>query len=141
MSEILWRLHLATSPEAVWDLLATDEGRQRFWAERSHQAGGSFELRFPNGERVTCVVQEERPPYRFVVSYFDGSRLTWELTAATGGGTVLTLRESGVPEGTLAEQRAGWVSVLLCLKAAADFGIDLRNHDRERTWDQGYVEN
>jgi hypothetical protein len=29
----------------------------------------------------------------------------------------------------------------MALKAAADFGVDLRNHDRQRTWEQGYVEN
>jgi hypothetical protein len=29
----------------------------------------------------------------------------------------------------------------LVLKAAADFGADLRNHDPARTWEQGYVEN
>lgn len=33
------------------------------------------------------------------------------------------------------------VSVLLALKAAADFGVDLRNHDRERTWRKGYAHN
>jgi hypothetical protein len=31
--------------------------------------------------------------------------------------------------------------VLLALKSAADFGVDLRNHDPARTWDQGYAEN
>jgi hypothetical protein len=33
------------------------------------------------------------------------------------------------------------VSVLLALKAAADFGVDLRNHDPARTWWQGYCDN
>jgi hypothetical protein len=36
---------------------------------------------------------------------------------------------------------AGWVSVLMCLKAAVDFGVDLRAHDPEKHWDNGYVEN
>ena len=40
-----------------------------------------------------------------------------------------------------AENRAGWVSVLLTLKAAADFGVDLRNHDPTRTWDQDFADN
>jgi hypothetical protein len=31
--------------------------------------------------------------------------------------------------------------VLLALRSAADFGVDLRNHDLARTWDQGYAEN
>jgi len=33
------------------------------------------------------------------------------------------------------------VSVLLALKAVADFGVDLRNHDRRRSWTAGYVDN
>jgi predicted nucleic acid-binding Zn ribbon protein len=33
------------------------------------------------------------------------------------------------------------VSVLMALKAAVDFSVDLRNHDPDRTWDHGYVEN
>ncbi|MGH9769506.1 MAG: hypothetical protein ACREAB_18940 [Blastocatellia bacterium] len=48
-------------------------------------------------------------------------------------------------EGAKASDRieviAGWVSVLMALKAAVDFGIDLRNHDPQRTWDEGFVEN
>ena len=36
---------------------------------------------------------------------------------------------------------AGWVSVLLTLKAAIDFDVDIRNHDPKRTWDQGYADN
>jgi len=36
---------------------------------------------------------------------------------------------------------AGWVSVLMALKAAVDHGVDLRNHDPQRTWDQGYADN
>jgi hypothetical protein len=35
---------------------------------------------------------------------------------------------------------AGWVSVLLALKAAADFRVDLRSHDPQRTWSQGYAD-
>jgi uncharacterized protein YndB with AHSA1/START domain len=141
MPDITWRLHLATAPEGVYELLTTDAGRQRFWAERSHQAGDTFELRFPDGQWLTCVVLEARPPERFVVRYFAGSQVAFELRPAPGGGTDLTLRETGVPEESLAENRAGWVSVLLALKAAADFGVDLRNHAADRTWAHGYVEN
>jgi hypothetical protein len=30
--------------------------------------------------------------------------------------------------------------VLFPFKAAADFGVDLRNHDPSRSWDQGYAD-
>jgi len=32
-------------------------------------------------------------------------------------------------------------SVLLAIKAFADFVIDLRNHSHEKNWDTGFVEN
>jgi hypothetical protein len=31
-------------------------------------------------------------------------------------------------------------SVLRALKAAADFDVDVRDHDPERTWAQGYAD-
>lgn len=46
-----------------------------------------------------------------------------------------------VPDETRAEFTAGWVSLLLTMKAAIDHGVDLRNHDPERTWVQGYADN
>jgi hypothetical protein len=49
--------------------------------------------------------------------------------------------DASVKEEWKGEVRAGWVSVLLALKAAADFGVDLRNHDAARTWAQGYCDN
>lgn len=36
---------------------------------------------------------------------------------------------------------AGWVSVLMAMKAAVDFGIDLRNHDSDMAWAQGFADN
>jgi hypothetical protein len=39
-----------------------------------------------------------------------------------------------------AETAAGWLNVLLPLKAWLQHGIDLRNHDPERTWDHGFVD-
>ena len=141
MSEIVWRLRLAAPPERVYEMLATDAGRTRFWAERSERRGDSVALTFPNGEHLDCPVLAEAPPHHFALGYFDGSRVDFRLAPAAGGGTELTLVESAVPAATAAGNRAGWVSVLLALKAAADFGVDLRNHDADRTWDQGYVEN
>lgn len=56
------------------------------------------------------------------------------------GGTDLQLTETGVPESETLENLPGWVSVLLALKAAVDFGVDLRNHHPARQWEQGYVD-
>ena len=141
MAQIEWRLHLASPPDAVWELLATDAGRASFWAESAPEKAGAIEFAFINGTRWRGAVLAAECPRVFAVEYFGGSRATFNLTPDGAGGTDLTLVESGVPEAWEAENRAGWISVLMALKAAADSGVDLRNHDPARTWDQGYCDN
>ena len=140
-SEIRWRLHLASPPEAVWELLATDDGRARFWAESAVERDGEIEFAFINGARWRGAILAAERPRLFAVEYFGGSRATFALEPDGARGTDLTLVETNVPEEWDAENRAGWVSVLLELKAVADFGADLRNHDSRRTWSQGYCDN
>jgi hypothetical protein len=57
------------------------------------------------------------------------------------GGTDLELTDRGVPAQDRTEVIAGWVSVLMALKAAVDFGGDLRNHNQQRTWETGFADN
>ena len=140
-SEIEWRIHLVSSPEAVWELLATDDGRARFWAESAVERDGSIEFEFVNGMQWRGRVLAAERPRSFAVEYFGGSRASFELASDGAGGTDLTLREVDVPAEWADENRAGWVSVLLELKAACDFDVDLRNHDVSRTWSQGYCDN
>jgi uncharacterized protein YndB with AHSA1/START domain len=139
-NDIVWRLLLDAEPHRVFDLLATDSGRAAFWAERTEQRGEEIEFHFPNGERLLTRILVHRPAEVFALTYFGGSLVRFELKPVPSG-TDLMLSESGVPNAELADNRAGWVSVLLNLKAQADFGIDLRNHDPERTWSRGYVDN
>lgn len=140
---IVWRVHLRSAPATVFAMLGTDAGRERFWAERSRSTtdGAGFELEFPNGQRLTCRVLAREAPRKFAVEYFGGSRAEFHLASDGRGGTDLTLTETGVPAAEWAENYAGWVSVLLVLKAACDHGIDLRARDSARTWDQRFVEN
>ena len=139
-SLIRWRLHLKSPPSAVYDILATDEGRARFWAESASEEAGHILFRFPNGWKWRGKILEQIPPTLFSLIYFD-SETSFELQDDGAGGTDLTLIDRDVPEKYRDEVTAGWVSVLLALKAAADFNIDLRNHDLTRTWDQGYCNN
>ena len=133
---IIWRLHLSSPPDAVYPLLATDEGRARFWAERAEERGGEIDFRFPDGSGWRGRVLANDPPRSFALEYL-GARVEFELADDGEGGTDVTL----VDQSDHPETRAGWVSVLLALKAAADHGVDLRNHDRRRTWEHGFVDN
>jgi hypothetical protein len=139
-SPIRWKIHLASDPGAVFAALATDEGRARFWAEESAESGGIIQFRFPNGATLDSEVAAKDPPLRFAIRYFGGSLATFELEPANGG-TDLTLTETGVPASDWLANYAGWLSVLFALKGAVDFGVDIRNHDPSRTWDEGFVDN
>jgi hypothetical protein len=46
-----------------------------------------------------------------------------------------------IDESIRMEMAAGWVSVLMAMKAAVDHGVDLRNHDASRSWSNGYADN
>jgi uncharacterized protein YndB with AHSA1/START domain len=138
---IHWRLHLAAPPAVVYALLATAEGRARFWAESAVESAGAIDFVFPNGVRWHGEILQADPDRRYSVRYYGGSTTTFELGEDGQGGTDLTLTDAGVPEADRTEVSAGWVSVLMALKAAVDFGVDLRNHHPRRTWEEGYVEN
>lgn len=138
---ITWKIRLRASPETVYDLLATVEGRERFWAEEAPEVDGAIRFRFPGGERLDARILERVPGRRFAFEYFDRSRAVFELEERPDGGCDLTLRESGLSPETREQNAPGWVSVLLSLKAAADFGVDLRNHAPEASWAEGFVDN
>lgn len=137
---ITWKLHLSASPEQVFERLSTDEGRRSFWADSAERSGDHIDFRFSNGATLRSRLISTDPGREFRLSYFEGSTVTFRLEGDGRGGTDLVLVEEGVSETSWPENLPGWVSVLLNLKAAVDFDVDLRSHDPERTWEDGYVD-
>jgi uncharacterized protein YndB with AHSA1/START domain len=136
---IKWRLHLASPPEQVYRALATDEGRASFWAESAPEIEGVVHFEFVNGVRYAGRILDQDPPRRWSVEYFE-STATFVLEPDGNGGTEMTMLNVGVKGEHRDEVTAGWLNVLLPLKAAVDFGVDLHNHDSARSWDQGYAD-
>jgi hypothetical protein len=136
---IRWKLHLGSPPEVVFTYLATDDGRQKFWVERSTSRGPDLEFIFSNGLRCNAKVLLSEAPRAISFLYFD-TVAEFRLESDGSQGTDLTLTNAGVHESEWNEVNAGWLNVLLPLKAAVDFGIDLRNHDPGRTWEQRFVD-
>lgn len=135
---IRWKLSLKSSPERVYAALATDEGRASFWALEAKEHNGAIHFRFPNRIEEVSSVLAAKPPSLFEILYF-GARTRFEI-AADGPGSILTLTAENVPQHEWNEVHAGWVAVLLALKGRVDFGIDLRNGDPARSWDEGFVD-
>jgi GNAT superfamily N-acetyltransferase/uncharacterized protein YndB with AHSA1/START domain len=136
-----WRVNLPASPPEVFALLATDRGRERFWAERSTTGSdGIVLLEFPGGFTGTLDVVAQVAGERLETRYF-GTATTFGLETREPAGTVLTVTAREVPSHDLVDLAAGWVSVLLNLKAVLASGTDLRNHEAARTWEAGFVDN
>ena len=140
-SPIQWSLHLQSAPAKVYQMLATDQGRAQFWAESAVEQDGYIHFIFPDGQSWRGEILARQPPRLFRVVYFGGSIVTFALETDGASGTDLTLTDEGVSDEYRCEVIAGWVSVLMALKAAVDFGVDLRNHDPHRTWEHGFADN
>lgn len=136
---IVWRVHLATPPEAVFDALDSAAGRASFWAESAVERDGAVHFAFVDGEQWVGEILGRERPHRWSVDYFDAP-VTFHLRDDGLGGTDVELEHMGVAPEHRTEVTAGWLNVLLPMKAALDFGVDLHNHDPQRSWRQAYVD-
>ena len=139
MNTIRWKLHVPVPPERVYDALNTDEGRASFWAESAVERDGVIYFNFINGMSYQSRILDRAAPERFSIDYF-GAVATFELESDGAGGTDVTLTHDGVAADSWNEVHAGWLNVLFPLKAWLAHGVDLRSHDPQRLWDDGYVD-
>jgi Activator of Hsp90 ATPase homolog 1-like protein len=137
---IRWKMHFTSPPEKVFAALATEAGRARYWAESAPEANGTITFHILNYEPFAGHVLGKRKPALFKLEYF-GTIAEFSLRSDEKGGTDLTLVATEVDESIRMEMVAGWVSVLMAMKAAVDHGVDLRNHDASRAWGNGYADN
>ncbi len=134
------KIHCRSIVQQVFSMLNTVEGRSKFWAESTIQTGEKIHFIFPNRQEYNSAIIEINPPNLFSIDYFH-STVHFYLEESSNGGTDVTLINDNVTEDEYCDVSKGWVSVLLALKAAVDFNIDLRNHDVGRKWDEGFVDN
>jgi uncharacterized protein YndB with AHSA1/START domain len=136
---IRWRMHIAVPPAKVFAALDSADGRASFWAESASETDGHITFQFISGLSYRSRVLERHAPDLWAIEYF-GGRVTFTLSDDGSGGTDLLLTHDGVSERDWNDVHAGWLNVLFPLKAWITFGIDLRNHDPRRSWDEGYAD-
>lgn len=123
----------------MFEALTTDRGRESFWAEHAPQVGDEIHFSFVNGVYERARIVRIEPSTRFEIEYF-GAQVVFEVASADDGGTDVTLITTGFAPEDREELLAGWLNVLLPMKAAIDHGVDLRNHDPTRTWERGWAD-
>lgn len=138
--KITWKIHCASPTEKIFHLLNSNEGRKSFWAESAEEINGYIHFSFSTGQTYIGKVVRRVPNTEYSIDYFD-TLVTFQLSNSKDKGTDLTMINENVPANEYEETKAGWVSVLLALKAFSDFGIDIRNHSKEKNWDTGFVDN
>jgi uncharacterized protein YndB with AHSA1/START domain len=137
---IRWKLHFTSSREIVFDALATDSGRARYWAESAPEHNDVITFHILGYKPSPGKILQRDKPSLFLLEYF-GTNVKFELRDDGADGTDLLLTATQVDESFRMEMVAGWVSVLMAMKAAVDHGVDLRNHNEKRSWIEGYVDN
>lgn len=137
---IRWKVHFRSSPDMVFEALATDAGRARFWAEAAPEVDGVITFYILNYEPFSGRILLRLEPEIFKLEYY-GTVVEFSLSGDGQGGTDLSLLATEVDESIRMEMVAGWVSVLMAMKAAVDHNIDLRNHDESRAWGTGFLDN
>lgn len=137
---IRWKMHFSSSKTKVFSALASNEGRALYWAESAPEVNGRITFHIHGYEPYSGRILKKQPPTQFALEYF-GTKVEFSLEDDGNGGTDLTLAATEVDESIRMEMAAGWISVLMAMKAAVDYGVDLRNHDASRTWNDGYADN
>ncbi len=136
---ITWRVHFDSSPERVYDALDTAVGRESFWAESAQEQAGAILFSFVNGISSRSTVLRRERPRAWAIEYF-GSQVTFHINPDDGEGADLTMINTGVAPEDRFEVTAGWLNVLFPMKGYVDHGVDLRSHDPQRTWGDGFID-
>jgi hypothetical protein len=118
---ITWKIHLRSAPEAVYRMLATKEGRSRFWADAAEEEQGVIHFRFSNGQQLEAPRAGEDAPGTLSAELLRRQRRDLRAAGGREGRYGPHAERTRCPTQEYEQNRAGWVSVLLMLKAAVDF--------------------
>lgn len=116
-------------PAQVYGGTGTDVGRGRGWAECREERDGLVEPAWTDEGSLLAPALRRRAPASFAVRRFGRSGLQFAWRDDGVGGTGLDLVLPDLPDERWARERAGRPRRLLELKAACEFGVDLRRHD------------
>ncbi|HVU81389.1 MAG TPA: SRPBCC domain-containing protein [Rhodanobacteraceae bacterium] len=134
MADVLHLLMIHAPRERIYEAIATAEGVRNWFsrdADLEPTVGGSGEIRFANGQRITRVkIEQLEPAERVVWKVVSAAMPTWADTrvefrmAAADGGTMLRFAHRGFGEADdfFAMSATAWANFLISLKLYAEIG-------------------
>ena len=87
---IKWEMHFNSSPQVVYEGLATAEGRAKYWAESAEEKDGVIEFQILGYPPFQGKVLDKIPKKLFKVEYF-GTIVTFKLESDGKRGTNMQL--------------------------------------------------
>ncbi len=136
-----WKVFLKSPRERVFEFLTTDQGRTKFWAESAIEAEGCIRFKFTDGRQYKAHIIEQSFPDTFALEYFHSLLIFHLADYGNNHGTDLVLINKNIPESKFKQVETSWISFLMALKSAVDFGIDIRSHDPRKNWSCKYIDN
>ncbi|HTJ38802.1 MAG TPA: SRPBCC domain-containing protein [Dactylosporangium sp.] len=135
MPDILHRISVDAPRERVHDLIASADGIGRWWtgrpADGEHAVGARFGVYFGDAEKPAAVMEVVADaPDEIIWRVTDGpgpwlgTRITFALRPAAGGGTTLLFTHAGwaEPSEFMGGCSTNWGAYLTSLKAGAESG-------------------
>lgn len=141
VKDIKWKVKFKSTPSRVFSFLNTDKGRASFWAETANEKNGMVHFKFINGQSYLGKILDRKQDRLFHLDYFHSDVYFYLTMNTKDEGTLLSLENRGVKDEDYCEVKSGWISVLMNMKSVIDYQVDLRNHDKEICWDQGFIGN
>lgn len=147
-SRFVLRIEIAASPERVFRAWTEANEVQSWFANRAEsepKKGGRYYLEFLGGDIADMKFLDLRKPSRVVFTFGHKGETVAVKIRKSGKGTVCELEQAGMSTSPKSRVhmhmgcKTGWVFFLTNLKAWLEHGVDLRSHDKKRSYNQSYV--
>ena len=135
-----WRVLINATAADVYRAVSTDEGRAGFWVATSRSTASGITLEFFDGTSWTGRMLRATPDRAVELTYLGGGTVVLEILPVSQSQCIVAVTDRPTNPVDWLANYAGWVAVLLNLKATAEFGVDLRNRDGARSFEQGFVD-
>lgn len=142
------KIEIAAPPERVFEAWTTAEQLSGWFTvttEFEPRKGGRIYFEWLGGDRFETTVTEIKKNKLVVFPFGSSGEQVRVKIRKSKGGTICTLEQSNMKTspkhkvGMHLGCKVGWTFFLTNLKAWLEHGVDLRSHDRQKSYANGYL--